>query len=197
MLSLCILGFAFTSQAQLSQKSNDDKLANTDNIPDNNGKIDWSRFFVGGNLGGGISNGIIQADVSPHIGYYVTDKFSVGAGPSFLYFKRDSDSYRYLGGHAFARYDVLRGLFLQAEYDYLNFKYKNLIDVNNPSIFKDNFPALLAGGGLNIRTAGNGYFTGMILYNFLDNKSDTFGYPFEGIFGTSNPIIRIGGGFRL
>jgi len=194
MLSLCILGFAFTSQAQLSQKSNDDKLANLDKMPDNDGKIDWSRFFVGGNLGGGISNGVIQADVSPHLGYYVTDKFVVGAGPSFIYYKIDSRQLRYFGGNAFARYDIFKGLFVHTEFDYLNFKQKfDGIQIGDSK----NFPAFLAGGGLNISAGGRSYFSGMILYNFLDGQSNEQFYPYQGTFGGSNPIIRIGGGIRL
>lgn len=207
MLSLCILGFAFTSQAQLSQKSNDDKLAKSDKLPDNNGRIDWNRVFFGFHDFGGIStnnygfgngifigNGGINVGISPHIGYYFTDSFSAGIGPTFQLSKFDADNLRYLGGHAFARYDVLRILFLQTEVDYVNFKRKfDGIQIGDAK----NFPAVLAGGGINITPNSRMVASGLILYNFTTNQADEQFYPYRGVFGGSNPIVRINLGYRL
>ncbi|HTA62130.1 MAG TPA: hypothetical protein VK835_06735 [Bacteroidia bacterium] len=66
---------------------------------------------------------IFYYDVSPNVGYKITDKFS--AGVQILYNNTveaaggHSASYSIIGGGVFARFLVLNWLFLQAEYDIL------------------------------------------------------------------------------
>ena len=204
MLSLCIIGFAFSSQAQLNQKSDDNKFANQDKLPDNNGKIDWDRVFIGvhdfGGIGSTFGNGIsisnfgINVGLSPHIGYYFTDKFSAAIGPTFQFFKLDADNIRYLGGHAFVRYDIARMFFAQTEVDYVNFKRKfDGIQIGDTR----NFPAVLIGGGINLTPNRRINSSGLILYNFTNGQVDDQFYPYRGIFGGSNPIVRLNIGWSF
>ncbi|GEM_PF-2332806 len=66
---------------------------------------------------------IFYYDLSPHVGYKIADKFS--AGLQILYNNTIETgggftaSYSVIGGGAFARYLILKWLFLQVEYDVL------------------------------------------------------------------------------
>ena len=66
---------------------------------------------------------IFYYDLSPHVGYKITDKFS--AGVQILYNNTietgggASASYSVIGGGVFARFLILKWLFLQVEYDIL------------------------------------------------------------------------------
>ncbi|HKC69925.1 MAG TPA: hypothetical protein VKG26_16935 [Bacteroidia bacterium] len=86
------------------------------------------KLYFGCNLGlqfyslaGGYN--IFYYDLSPNVGYKVTDKFS--AGVQILYNNTiefaggSSVSYNIIGGGIFARFLILKWLFLQAEYDIL------------------------------------------------------------------------------
>ncbi len=49
------------------------------------------KIIYGGSLGFGFSRSFWSLNVSPQIGYKLTDKFHVGAGVGYSYAKRDSD----------------------------------------------------------------------------------------------------------
>lgn len=98
--------------------------------PSNDKKIDWKnvkdKVFYGGNIG--LQFGTFTfIDISPMLGYRVTDKFSVGVGYTFNYlnnrYSRTSLIIR--GGRVFARYFVFPQLFLHAEYEGLQGLYAN------------------------------------------------------------------------
>ena len=46
-----------------------------------------NRFFWGGNLGFGASSDVVQIDLSPLIGYNITEKFAAGMGVTYQYYK--------------------------------------------------------------------------------------------------------------
>ena len=87
------------------------------------------KLYFGCNLGlnyyGYNGYNIFYYDLSPNVGYKITDKFS--AGIQIVYNNTiesvsgyPSVSYNIIGGGVFARYLILKWLFLQVEYDILS-----------------------------------------------------------------------------
>jgi hypothetical protein len=79
------------------------------------------------NLGGGlaIGNTITNINVLPQIGYRVTPKFTTGLGANFQYYRNtffSPDPFMIYGGNVFTRYTINPNIFLQAEYQLLNFR---------------------------------------------------------------------------
>lgn len=189
------LGFLFIGNSLSAQKGStqpsDDRMETLESSPDDNSKFDRDKIFLGGNFGGNLAGSNSFLDISPIVGYRVTDKFMVGVGGVGQFFKRDSFTNRVFGGKVFARYDVFKNLFLHTEYERLNQRQSG----QDQSFV---FEGLLTGAGYQQRM-GPGYFSAMILYNWLDNADNPVGSfnPYSnGIFG-ENPIIRVGWGISL
>lgn len=137
------------------------------------------RLFTGGNLGAQFGT-ITFVDVSPLVGYRITDKISAGVGATYQYYHYKDKYYDFetnvYGGRVFGRYLFTDFLFGHAEYEYLNleaFDFKRRrVDVGS----------LLAGGGYIQRIGKNSAIIAMILYNFTESVYTPY----------SNPIIRVG-----
>jgi hypothetical protein len=143
------------------------------------------RIYVGGGFGGQFGNQYTYIDVSPIVGYYITDRWSAGVGFTFQYFQ--SKLYDYstsiYGPKAFTRYDFLTisslHLFAHAEFEYLFLKYREDL-MSEPTQVTS--PNLLLGGGASYSLGGKASAYAMILYNVLQNKYTPY----------SNPVIRVG-----
>lgn len=194
-LSISLLCFLGLSSPVLAQKGNntseDTRMETLEEAPDANTKFNKDKIFIGGNFGGNLSGQNTFVDISPVVGYRITEKLMVGIGATGQFFKRDSFTNRVLGGKVFSRYDVFKNLFLHGEYERLRL---NQSGVENGY----NFEGLLTGAGYQQRL-GPGYASAMILYNWLDNASNpgsSFNPYSNGIFG-ENPIVRIGWGVNI
>jgi hypothetical protein len=146
-----------------------------------NNWLDRNRFYWGGNLGAWFGNPSF-ADVSPLVGYKITDKLSVGVGVIFNYYSYKYNNYKYsttfYGGRINARYFILENVFVQAGYDRINrddpYSYKP-----NSRIWVEN---ILVGGGLRYPVSDQLYCTATALWNLNDTPLSP--YP--------NPIIQVG-----
>ena len=138
------------------------------------------KMFFGGNLG--LQFGTVTfIDVSPLIGYRITDQFSAGIGVTYQYYHYRDKVYdletNVYGGRVFGRYFFTDYLFAHAEYEYLNleafdFFPRRRVDVGS----------FLAGGRYFQRFSANSGIVVMILYNFTESAYTPY----------TNPIIRIG-----
>jgi len=138
------------------------------------------RMFFGGNLG--LQFGTVTfIDVSPLVGYRITDKISAGIGVTYQYYHYKDKVYDFetnvYGGRVFGRYFFTDYLFGHAEYEYLNleafdFFPRRRVDVGS----------FLAGGGYFQRFGQISGFMIMLLYNFTESVYTPY----------TNPIIRIG-----
>jgi hypothetical protein len=124
------------------------------------------RIVFGGGLG--LSFGNVQdfVSVSPQIGYRLTAKLMAGTGVTYRYtnYKYFSPSIKLndYGVNPFLRFMVYRNIFIQAEYEYLNYEFPN---TRTETIRRD-FNSFLAGGGF-IQPVGQKIsFYIMALYNF-------------------------------
>jgi hypothetical protein len=140
------------------------------------------KVFVGGNLGFQFGT-VTFAEVSPLIGYRITDKISAGIGATYQYYRYKDPTYQLetnvYGGRVFGRYFFTDYLFAHAEYEYLNLEAYDFYPTRRVDV-----ESLLVGGGYFQHlgsSSSSGVFV-MLLYNLTESAYTPY----------SNPIIRIG-----
>lgn len=142
------------------------------------------RVFFGGDFG--LSFGTVTyIRIAPIMGYAITPDLSVGAGPSYQYWKYsniDNSEQSIFGGSVFARYFIIENLFLQSDFEYLNLE---AIDFSNDNVLnrRVNVPVWWVGGGYSQRAGRSGFFVGI----FYDLIQDIYS-PYTG-----DVAIRVGG----
>lgn len=137
------------------------------------------KIFYGGNLG--LQFGTFTfIDLSPMVGYRVTDRFHLGAGYTFNYISNRLTQRTLIirGYRGFARYFLTSNLFTHAEYESLQgvFPFDN----------KAWLSTFLAGIGYRQQIASRAFLDFQLLYNFSSNPYSPY----------SNPVIRGGVIFR-
>jgi hypothetical protein len=156
------------------------------------------RWFVGGNLG--LQLGYVTlVDVSPLVGYMVTERYAVGVGASYKYYRVRNFFYdTYLGKHyhlrshiyggqVFNRFIISRSFFAHAEYEFLRFRNEVYVrDLVNQRYDKTydfvNVNSVFIGGGYRQFFGSASAFEIMVLYNLNDTPDS----PYQ------NPLIRMG-----
>src|SRR5690606_32186277 len=104
------------------------------------------RLYYGGNFGMQFGT-VTLIDFSPLVGVMITPKFSSGLGITYQYFKDkryfggEASSY---GGRVFSRYNIFPNIFLQGEYERINFDNYNQRADQFERIWSN---ALFLGGG--------------------------------------------------
>lgn len=144
------------------------------------------RLFFGGDLGLGVGT-VTYIRVAPIIGYNISPKFAIGAGPSYQYYKDN----RYVGvessvygGSVFGRYFVLPNIFLQTEFEALNLEELYFDPASDFTRNRVTIPVWFVGGGFSQRSAnGSGIFIG-IFYDLIGDINSP--YP-------NNLAFRAGG----
>jgi len=160
-----------------------------------------SKFYFGGNLG--LMFGTYTViDISPLVGYKVTEKFHAGAGLTYTYFKYKEDgpvngsSFSYstsiYGGSIFTRYFLAENLFLHAEDEMLSLELSDMIQyLNHRFVMKRQWlNSVLLGGGYRYGFGYDGPSVSISVLFRVNHEWEDF-YPYQ------NPIIRIGLGFGL
>lgn len=144
------------------------------------------RIVTGGGLGLGFGSVQDYFSVSPMIGYRVTAKLLAGTGLTYRYTNykvvRPSMKLNDYGVNPFLRFTVYRNIFLQTEYEYLNYEFP----VTLAETTRRSFDSFLGGAGF-IQPLGERFaFYLMALYNF--SYEDTLQYsPYD-----SPWVIRAG-----
>lgn len=137
------------------------------------------RILVGGGLGLGFSNIQDFVSVSPQIGYRITQRLTAGTGITYRYTNykifRPSVKLHDYGVNPFVRFFVYRNIFLQAEYEHLNYEFP----VSSNDSVRKGFDSFLAGGGF-LQPAGERFsFYLMGLVNFSYVNSATSYSPYD------------------
>lgn len=170
------------------------------------------RIFVGGSLGFSWGNYSSLIEVSPIFGFAVTDRFVVGLGLTYKYYRYKDYYYNYddgqftdlktnmYGGSIWMRYfltgigiPVIENIFLHAEIEPLifnnNFRFNpggNFYDPYGNRYSRDNEQVTLTsyflGGGLRQMLGQRSYLYIEVLWNFNEQLYTPY----------SNPRIRIG-----
>ena len=170
-----ILGFILTVSPGLLMAQDDDAKGDF-----------WSRVFTGGNLGLQFGN-LTYIDVSPLVGYRITDRIHAGIGVTYIYYKYKDDFLQFetsvYGGRIFGRYYFLENLFGHTEYELLNLEIpQEILSTGEVVLDRDFITSVFAGGGYAQELGPNTALVLMLLFNLTEEQYS----PYE------NPVIRIG-----
>jgi len=154
------------------------------------------RLVFGGGFGMQFGN-VTLLDLSPSIGYRVTDQLTLGTGISYKYnhikdYTLDLNSgkwYDYnsnvFGGSIWSRYYLLQNIFAHAEIEQLRINYKyTSFSSTTPTNIKSgvDVTSVLVGGGYRQPLGGHVFFNILILFNLNETEFSPY----------NNPIIRAG-----
>ena len=146
------------------------------------------RLFFGGSLGLQFGSAT-YIDVSPMIGYKLTEKFHIGTGFTYIYYKYKDSYYNYsyetsiYGGRVFGRYYILENLFAHTEIEMLNMEVPAYdISTGYYDYVRDNITSVMVGGGYAQSLGGTAALYIMVLWNLTEEQYSPY----------SNPIFRIG-----
>ncbi len=127
------------------------------------------RLFLGGNLGGiSFSSQGSALDLSPVIGYRVTEKFSAGAGPIYQFWSDRTAGIRVnnYGAKIFARHVLFGSVFAHTEYELLNIKhYFPDLSSGQWQSERRNVGSFFVGGGYTQPLGGTSSLMIIALYN--------------------------------
>ncbi len=148
------------------------------------------RLYFGGNFGLSLSNNFTQIEVSPIVGYMITENFSAGVGVIYQYLRADlraSNGQSYsidtniYGGKLFGRYNITNQLFAYSELEALSFEvYQN----STEGLAREIVPSLFIGAGYFMPIAQSAGISAVALYNVL---YDPFTSPYNSPF-----VLRVG-----
>jgi hypothetical protein len=120
------------------------------------------RLLVGGSLGASIGN-IIFIDLSPSVGYRLTDLMRVGAGFTYRYQNDRRDfgfgKQQVIGGRAWVQHDLFFGFFGHVEYENLVSRWET-----NGIEFSGRYPMLMLGGGYSMQLGQKSVSQIQVLY---------------------------------
>jgi len=132
------------------------------------------RMFVGGNVGASLGNTATSfVEISPLLGYKITEKFAAGAGITYQFFGQRQNNYKatVLGWRTLARYDIWKNaLFAQTEYEVLNYRENG----GDPFRIR-RWPI---GGGYRQNIGGRSAITAILMRDLLwDENASPYGSP--------------------
>ncbi len=142
------------------------------------------KISIGGNFGLNFSS-ITYINLSPTIGYKLTDQLTAGVGFIYQYVEYDKEIYGFefktstYGGSLFARYRFLENFYATGEFQNLNM---DTYDLNLNQRGRMNIPILFVGGGYLQSIGGKAYVSLSLLYDVLENRYS----PYQ------NPVIQGG-----
>ena len=135
-------------------------------------------------------------DLSPVVGYRVTERFETGIGLTYKYYRykdywRDASGRGYdlksniLGGSVYVRYHILKNVFAHAEFEQLQYRYTQFYNTGT-GISREketaNISSMFIGGGLKQPISQHSYFFIMALWNLTESTMSPY----------NNPILRMG-----
>lgn len=154
------------------------------------------RLLFGGGLG--LQFGTLTfIDISPVVGYRLTERLEAGVGFSYKYYSykdfyfdpvtglKDDLKSHMIGGSVYTRYHIFENIFLHAEFERLRVNTQELYIsggqvISNPIHY--NINSLFVGVGLKQRISNSSYFFLMGLWDLVQDSNS----PYD------NPIIRMG-----
>lgn len=169
---------------------------NESNEPDVKDRPFKDRIVYGGGLG--LQFGTVTfIEISPVVGYRVTNRLETGIGLTYKYYKYkdfyfdqttnnrfDLKSNIY-GASFYSRFHVFENIFLHAEYEMLRYNYDDVYILGGQFIREPthaNVDGLFLGGGYRQRITSGAYFYIMALWDVIDDPLSPY----------NNPILRMG-----
>jgi hypothetical protein len=139
-------------------------------------------------------------EFAPQLAYHITDRWSVGIGPHYLFHQYNSNfttnnySTHIWGVRSFSRLSLIRHaadylpiylfdeLFAHFEYERMNLENQYFNSPSFPSAGRFWGDYLFIGAGINQRLQGNTSFTVLLLWNLNESLNSLY----------TNPIYRVG-----
>jgi hypothetical protein len=150
-----------------------------------------NRIFFGGGLGLQFGS-VTYIEVSPIVGYRVTEKLSAGAGLRYIYSKYNDDYFSNLsrgyetsiyGWSVFGRYFIIPNLFAHAEFEMLNLEVPTGISSTGEyKLDRDWISSTFVGGGYAQPLGGRSAILLSVLWNLTEETYTPY----------SNPLFRVG-----
>ena len=140
------------------------------------------RIFFGGGINIGFGQ-VTNIGVEPIVGYKVDreNKWSVGLGGSYNYYRANTVSYIYetsiYGYKAFTRYKILQPLFVAAEFNHLSYQLFSSV----PGLEQRRWvPFLLIGGGYAANIGGKTSLVFTVMWDVIQDPYSPYraGSPF-------------------
>ena len=185
----CIANIAAFAQVQTDGKTKQPthgKQAPKPKTPSSDDAPTFNRLVYGGNVGFQFLTGGFFLNLSPTVGYRVTERFTAGGGIVGQYTsqtttfpisttqnKTVSLGYGAYGARAFSQYSLFRGVFVQGELEQIYNSVPYLDDNFDVKYNTRGFPGALVGGGVNLGE-GPVRFNITALYNLLYDRNNTF-----------------------
>lgn len=136
------------------------------NNPESGASNITDRLFIGGSFGGSASTNYVFFDISPMLGYRVTDRLSIAAGPVYNYYNAPSRPAFNLWGASFmGRVDVLKDFLGQGQDLFFQGEVQNLWFKEKGSGCTNSMRRLPIGGG--VRLGGRLNLVGILMYDIL------------------------------
>lgn len=154
------------------------------------------KLVFGGGLGLQFGN-LTLIDLSPVVGYRLTERLETGIGLTYKYYKYKNYWYDYLtnqsydlkshiyGGSVYVRYHVLRNVFIHTEFEQLKYRYTQYYNTGSGPARENhvaNISSVFIGGGYKQPISQNSYFFIMGLWNLTETSMSPY----------NNPILRMG-----
>lgn len=127
------------------------------------------RLKFGGNFGATFGT-VTYVNISPQVGYKVTDRFIPGISATYIYYKDPvNDPWNIYGGSIFARHFVSDEFFVQAELENLNVEYYDGFNFERKRRWISN---QMVGAGYIQPLGGSSYFSvsAMYILNYSQNS---------------------------
>lgn len=178
-LFLCTI--TLSAQTQPIEPEEQDKSATEKS--DDKPAASWKdRFVVGGNVGAQFGQQT-YIEMSPIIGYRITEMFTAGVGLTYQYFKVNYnspaiiDDYKatVIGPRAFLQHDLIYNFFAHTEFEHtwVKFTYEDAA-IGEATI---DASAFFVGGGYNYMIGDDARFQIMVLYDLLNGINSIYYSP--------------------
>lgn len=140
---------------------------------------------------------ITLVDLSPVVGYRVTERLETGIGISYKYYKVKDYWYDYnsnrsydlksniIGGSVYLRYNILKNVFAHTEFEQLQYRYTQYYNTGTGLTTEKetaNISSVFIGGGYRQPISQNSYFFIMALWNLTESSLSPY----------NNPVLRMG-----
>lgn len=159
---------AWSAGAQEIQRSASATFA----LPPPEDPLSLERVLVGGSLGASVGT-VVFVDVSPAVGYRVTDLMRVGAGFTYRYLndRRFTIPFKQsvIGWRAWAQHDLFFGFFAHVEYENLTARFSE----GNTPTFAGRFPMAMLGGGYAMEMGAKSVAQIQVLYPVALNPGNS------------------------
>lgn len=126
--------------------------------------------FFGGNFGLQVG-AVTYINIAPIVGYKITDRYRAGVGINYIYTNYFGQAYHLIGGRIFQQFFVWKGIFLHAEYEFMDYPSGYTTTTGKP--LRNIANAFNVGAGYQQNFGRRAFTNVMLLYNVIHDPNNT------------------------